>query len=182
MQPKPQPQQSVWARRKVVAISVLWLVTVALLLSWSWQAQLQPFDETRRLHTTPQLSTEVARWLAQQNLPPLQSAMVHLQSANCGCDIRAQGHRAELSTQVLAQGGKVYSIQLSDSVPAWLPAVPAVILFDATGSLIYLGPYAEGAFCSPASSFVETLLPALFDARMPAAWLNSDAVGCYCEI
>lgn len=177
-----QSQPSTWIKCKAVVISVLWLAAVALLLSWSWQAQLQPFDETRRLHTTAQLSTQVEQWLSQHDIPTLQSAMVHLQRRSCGCDLRAHGHRAELSAKVQAEGGRVYTVELGDEQPAWLPAVPAVILFDATGAMIYLGPYAEGAFCSPASSFVESLLPALFDTRMPATWLNSDAVGCYCEI
>lgn len=177
-----QPQPSSFAKRKAIIISALWLLAVALLLSWSWQTQLQPFDPARRLHTEPELPAVVVKWLAQQQVTALDSAMVHLRSSQCGCDIRAQGHRTELSSQVQAQGGRVYSIEVSGEPPAWLPALPAVILFDAAGTLIYFGPYAEGAFCSPASSFVETLLPALFDTRMPAAWLNSDAVGCYCEI
>lgn len=59
---------------------------------------------------------------------------------------------------------------------------PAAAAFDASGDLLYYGPYSDGVLCSSGdASPVEQVLTDLLAARQPRQWLNLSAVGCYCQ-
>ena len=73
-------------------------------------------------------------------------------------------------------------LQVLEALPGAesLPASPAVGIWDASGKLIYIGPYSEGAVCNSSNSFIEPILEAVLAGRKVNA-THSLAVGCFCD-
>jgi Domain of unknown function (DUF6436) len=61
----------------------------------------------------------------------------------------------------------------------YIPASPAVGIWDAHGRLAYFGPYTSGPVCGTGTSFVETALQVLKRGENPGL-INTDATGCFC--
>lgn len=61
----------------------------------------------------------------------------------------------------------------------YIPASPAVGIWDAQGKLAYFGPYTSGPVCGTGTSFVETALQVLKRGENPG-FINTDATGCFC--
>ncbi|ASG65526.1 thioredoxin [Idiomarina piscisalsi] len=114
----------------------------------------------------------------------VEGSIFHISSQGCRCNWRSAGHIGKVKRQVTEFGGENYSIDVDQVVELkrFVPATPAVIMFNNSSELIYLGPYADGAFCTTNSSFVEELIPLVLMEGEAPAWINAVAKGCYCEV
>lgn len=165
----------------------VWLVACVASLYWFLGGQLSWFDPAGTLEhqaSQPNFEQQLGQALRKRvQIASGNGTVVHIKSADCQCNWRAQSHITDLTGQAEQQGLQVryLSLEASDELQRWLPATPAVILLNAQGELAYIGPYSAGAFCSSASSFVETLLPALTESSAPGGWVNTQSRGCYCS-
>ncbi|HAD47546.1 MAG TPA: thioredoxin, partial [Idiomarina sp.] len=91
-----------------------------------------------------------------------------------------------IERSVKVQGGHNITIDIDQypELKTLLPSTPAVIIYNANRQLVYLGPYADGAFCTTETSFVEQLLPEINSNKLKAngGWVNTVANGCYCNV
>lgn len=62
----------------------------------------------------------------------------------------------------------------------YIPASPAVAIWDKHGSLAYFGPYSSGAICGRGDDLVQYTLDNLKRGDNPS-WTNQEVVGCYCH-
>ncbi|BCB61112.1 hypothetical protein HaloA020_18130 [Halomonas sp. A020] len=61
-------------------------------------------------------------------------------------------------------------------------STPSAAVFDARSTLVYFGPYSDGAFCASGDSTpVELILNDVVAPGEVAPWLNLSAFGCYCD-
>lgn len=171
-----------------MSLIVLWFAIVLTGLWWLIDARLVWFDSHGRLQqqvTDTNFEQRLARQVSA-GVGDLTSAVVHVASNSCRCNWRTRGHQQAIVREVDALGGRNISIDI-DQYPGLqrlIPATPAVIIFDQNSQLVYLGPYADGAFCSSATSFVEELIPAVRATERPrnSGWINMVAKGCYCDV
>lgn len=114
----------------------------------------------------------------------LAGSVFHITSGDCSCNWRASGHMASVKRKVEESKGENLIVDI-DQYPAlkrFVPATPAIIMFNKSSELIYIGPYADGAFCTTESSFVEELIPSVSEESAAPKWVNTVAKGCYCKV
>nr|WP_281362588.1 DUF6436 domain-containing protein [Marinifaba aquimaris] len=99
------------------------------------------------------------------------------------CSRLTQTQRGKIDQLAQEQGTIVQTLSLSEQpwLRFWLPSTPAIVMFDETEKLVYLGPYSEGWLCNSANSLVESLLPRLSKTVGSIAIVHSQAKGCYCS-
>lgn len=174
-------------QRLLIGLVGVWFIAIMAGLWWLLQARLTWFDAEERLQQ--QASSQDFEVRLEQLLKPasqsFSGAVFHIVDEDCRCNWRSQGHQASIQRQVKAAGGKNYWVSLQDypQLAQMVPAAPAVIIYSKDAKLLYIGPYADGAFCSSSSSFVETLIPKVVTPRQPTqlgGWVNTLAKGCYC--
>ncbi|HDS1682820.1 TPA: thiol-disulfide isomerase [Pseudomonas putida] len=179
---------------KQMCIAIALVIGVAVL----WQAYatfqsryLRPFDNQTTLFDGSQLR------LPAELAGPGPIRVVHFWDPACPCNVGNQQHLGDLIAQFADQGVSFHVVQKPGShgqLPAnlaslqtianlpgseYLPASPAVAIWDRQGNLAYFGPYSEGAVCNASNSFIEPILTALLAGRKVTA-SNTLAVGCYC--
>lgn len=167
---------------------VLWFGAVLTGLWWLLDARLVWFDADGQLQQQVS-AADYEQQLAAELLhiaPDTQSAVFHIFAENCACNWRTRGHQQAIARSVSEQGGRNVAVDIDQypELKALIPSTPAVIIFNANQQLVYLGPYADGAFCNAETSFVEQLLPAITSEGSAATggWINTVAKGCYCNV
>ncbi len=113
------------------------------------------------------------------NLDDNKKTIIHLTAADCECNKFSEDHVNQIDKIANNFDFNVKKIELVNS--DIVPSVPAIMVVDDTGSLLYLGPYATGLACSSNNSFVETVLNN-FDAGYKSDLIVSQAQGCYCNL
>ena len=63
----------------------------------------------------------------------------------------------------------------------FLPSTPAIIIYNDSGDLLYLGPYSTGYLCMPGNGLVEELIPRM-DENTGEQVIMSLTNGCYCQL
>lgn len=131
-----------------------------------------------------------------------RAVVVHLRDPNCPCTAAADAHFEALR---LRHGGDavVFAVADAPGSPAqparglgrlprlspdaaarlWdsVPAAPAAAVFDGRGVPLYLGPYADGGWCSAARGGpVDAVLAATRDGQ-PMPVTGGLATGCFCD-
>lgn len=181
-------------RRKIVLASLfglLWVVALLFAIWWYQARYIRPFDNRTTLFDGSSLQ------LPAPLAGPGPIRLVHFWDPACPCNAGNQQHLAELIERFASRGVAFYAVQKPGSqghLPKTLqalqslqtlpgaenlPASPAVGIWDASGRLVYFGPYSEGASCTSGNSFIEPALEALAQGR-PVNATNTLAVGCYC--
>jgi len=175
-------------QRLLWGIVTLWFASVLVALFWLLDARLSWFDNQGRLQQ------QVAHGEVEERLKPLlertvgdlSAVVVHVFSEGCPCNWRTRSHQQLIQRRVTERAGRNVELDIAqhEALKAYIPSTPAVIIFDDNEQLIYLGPYADGAFCNTESSFVEALLPQLSagTAAPKGGWINTVAKGCYCAV
>ncbi|MDZ5602948.1 DUF6436 domain-containing protein [Pseudomonas sp. RP23018S] len=179
--------------------TTVWIILLALAagtLAWlayaSFKARyLRPFDSQTAVFTGAALR------LPAELAGPGPIRVVHFWDPACPCNVGNQQHLGELVERYAGDQVSFYMAQKPGThgqLPAplnrlrslpilpgseQLPASPAVAIWDRRGTLVYLGPYSEGAACTASNSFIEPILDALRAGR-PVNATNTLAVGCYC--
>lgn len=162
-----------------------WLAAVLAGLWQFTQASLVEFDPELRLlswQQNPQAQKAVAR--LKSSLPTAtQGVLVHVGARGCRCDAVAATHRNRVAGQAQQLGitNHFTSIEQQPYLAELLPAVPATLLFDQNGQLVYLGPYASGVNCSAKQGMLDPWLPPAKWRILPQAAIVTDAQGCYCH-
>lgn len=174
-------------------IALLWGGAMLAAFWWFEARYLRPFESERtQLFSGDNLALPAA--LAGDG--PIR--VVHFWDPACPCNAGNQQHLSELVQRFDDRGVRFYALQkpgtrgrLPDqlaglqTLPALpgadsLPASPAVGIWDASGRLVYVGPYSEGAVCNSSNSFIEPILEAVLAGRQVNA-THSLAVGCFCD-
>lgn len=175
--------------------TLLTTLVCAALLWWAYDSfqsrYLRTFDNQATLFDGSQLQ------LPAELAGPGPIRVVHFWDPACPCNVGNQQHLAELIEHFAAQGVTFHVLQKPGShgqLPAnlgalqpvgdlpgseYLPASPAVAIWDRKGQLAYFGPYSEGAVCNSSNSFIEPVIQALLQGREVQA-SNALASGCYC--
>lgn len=174
-------------------IALLWGGAMLTAFWWFEARYLRPFESERaELFSGESLALPEAL----EGAGPIR--LVHFWDPACPCNAGNQQHLAELIQRFGARGVSFYALQKPGShgqLPEQLtglqtltalpgaqdlPASPAVGIWDASGRLVYIGPYSEGAVCNSGNSFIEPILEAVLDGRQVNA-THSLAVGCFCD-
>ena len=166
-------------------MSVVWFVSVLAFLIYAASVKVIPFDEQGKLWQQSQLS-EFDRRLTEQvqlELGGVNASVVHFSQANCDCSQVAQEHISSVESLAQQQGYTNKGLVLSPESPlsSIIPATPAVAVFDASGGLVYLGPYSAGYACTQGNGIVESYLNST-NKTLVGATVVSDTKGCYCSI
>ena len=183
-------------KKIIKQIAIVFALLLCAALVWqaytTFQARyLRPFDNQATLFDGSQLQ------LPAELAGPGPIRVVHFWDSACPCNVGNQQHLGDLVSQfadrdvsflVLQKPGShgqlpasLGALQPLASLPGseYLPASPAVAIWDRQGHLAYFGPYSEGAVCNASNSFVEPIIKALLADR-PVQASNTLAVGCYC--
>ncbi|AIR88646.1 thiol-disulfide isomerase [Pseudomonas cremoricolorata] len=176
----------------MLVLLVLFGAAVAWFAYERFQARyLRPFDHQATLFDGRQLQ------LPAEIAGPGAIRVVHFWDPSCPCNVGNQQHLSELVQRFAGPEVQFHTVRkpgshgqlpqpLADlpelpALPgsAQLPASPAVAIWDRQGTLVYFGPWSEGAVCNASNSFVEPIIQALRAGRTVTA-TNTLAVGCYC--
>lgn len=129
---------------------------------------------------------------------PGQIQVVHVWQSGCPCNGGHQAYVDEMTQRFaehgvrFARSGQESEAGLPDelkNLPFWpipetwanWPGAPAIAIWDAEGSLAYVGPYSDGAHCNRDSSFVEPVIGTLLSGRRVSI-TTQDTVSCLCDI
>ena len=127
---------------------------------------------------------------------------VHLYNPDCPCNGFTERHLQLLINRYQSRGVRFVAalspryVNRSSTVaqPLDLPVIassdrsmaaagvntaPAALIFDATGRLIYYGPYSDSAWCGSAGGLVEPMLDRALAGRPPIGALAA-VRGCFC--
>jgi hypothetical protein len=126
---------------------------------------------------------------------------VHLYSPDCRCDAYTERHLQRLISQYQTRGVRFVAaltplfanhpapahplgLQVVASADGSLAAAgintaPAALIFDATGRLIYYGPFSDSAWCGSDGGLVEPVLDRALAGRAPIGALPV-VRGCFC--
>lgn len=175
------------ARRRWLIVAVIaWFGLVLWGISYLLEQRLVWFDEQGQLlelSNNDRLEFELVSELGNLGYS-VAGRVFHITSRDCSCNWRASAHITGVKRQVTESDGQNLIIDI-DQVPSlkhFVPATPAIIMFNKSSELIYIGPYADGAFCTTESSFVEELIPSVSMSLKAPKWVNTVAKGCYCKV
>lgn len=109
---------------------------------------------------------------------PAKATVVHLSRAGCSCNGYAQPHVQKIEAQYSARG--VRTLTAEQALPAWVKSTPAAMVFDATGKLVYYGPYDDPAWCGASADLTERALDSILTGRTSRP-RPLHVLGCYCK-
>lgn len=109
-----------------------------------------------------------------------QVTVVHFVDPDCPCSKYSAPHIQALEQKwnsvdfkTVTEGG---SDEMNRMLEAFVPASPAVAMWNSQGELQFFGPYTAGEFCGEG----EDLLSKALGSPGEGQWLNQEAVGCFC--
>ena len=189
--PDSTPVPTVARRRRPardVAFIICWLLGTVFAFWWHGPgnryasgspSSVAEFDATR--------NPDMVRWLVARSPASFDSTtaltLLQLRDPRCTCNRGTDPKFDALRRKYAARGIRVETIAVDRATrgaPAWLAATPAAALLDAKGTVLYLGPIDDTAFCSRAATTpVERALDsALAGSPVPARPML--VTGCFC--
>ncbi len=170
--PESRRRQRHWL---IVTIALLWLSAVSYGFwhyDWQWQSR---FEDS---HASFGLSTQLP---PPNSFSPGEPLVVHFVDSQCPCTRFATPHIEALDARFdpSVRTMRIYATDSQAKNFAWLPASPAVAIWDGQGKLAYLGPHSDGAFCGQGDDLVARVMQQLSAGNNPQ-WLNREAIGCFC--
>ncbi|MCK7458310.1 DUF6436 domain-containing protein [Idiomarina aminovorans] len=173
------------ARWLLVAV-IAWFGLVLWGINYLLEQRLVWFDEQGQLlelSNNDKLEHELVQQLSHLGYS-VSGQVFHIMSQDCSCNWRSSAHIAKVKRQITEADGQnlLIDIDQASSLKSFVPATPAIIMFNKSSELIYIGPYADGAFCNAESSFVEALIPSVSMSSKAPEWVNTVAKGCYCKV
>jgi hypothetical protein len=134
---------------------------------------------------------------------PAKLTFVHLYNPDCRCNGFTERHLQLLINRYQSRGVRFVAalspryVDLPSAVaqPLGLPVIassdnamaaagvntaPAALIFDATGRLIYYGPYSDSAWCGSGGGLVEPVLDRALAGRQPSGAALTAVRGCFC--
>ena len=112
-------------------------------------------------------------------------SIVHFVDTDCPCTRFSLEHIKDIETKYSDETTNHYKLSsdLSTSYKDldWLreriPASPSVAVWEASGKLIYFGPYSSGVLCGQGE---DLLAKVLGPQSLQGQWTHQEAVGCFC--
>jgi len=130
--------------------------------------------------------------------PHVAATVVHIYAAGCACNRFTDPHLARIVARYRQEGVR-FAVASREQLTAhvdsvgrlpqytiperrdleWLDSVPAALVYDARGRLVYFGPYSSAAWCGTSGGLVERVLDRLLAGQTPR--LQPFYVsGCFC--
>jgi len=172
-----------------------WLVVGAWLASagvsfWFFELHpLRPFD-TAALDAadTARIAREAEDWL--RTVPaegsagaPYPATVVHVYQPGCDCNRYTDPHAERIQADYAPLGVRFLRVDRTKLAAAAhahsIAATPAALVFDATGHLVYFGPYSDAAWCGASGGLVERALDRTLHGAQPA-FMHVNVRGCFC--
>jgi hypothetical protein len=158
-------------------IVTIWLIGCAAIFWWfeyrywgAYEKQLIQFDKQAIHKLYPILKRD------SENRP----LVVHFKDDDCPCE----RYRLDHINTIKATLNKTNQVTLSDQdhrlAQVYIPASPAVAIWDKNGVLAYFGPYSSGMACGEGFDFIKSVLEKLSKNENPH-WVNNQGFGCFCQ-
>lgn len=165
---------------------VIWvMVTSASIFLFAAQS-IKEFDP--KLYLASHLMTEDFEKRLVDALPNTSSSHIyHILKQGCGCALINSIHRNTLNTWAKEQSIKQATLMLQEypELSALVPSIPAVIVIDNKGELVYFGPYSQGSGCFASDGFVDSVIERFVSQQargsINQAIIRSEGMGCYCQ-
>lgn len=71
-------------------------------------------------------------------------------------------------------------VVVSGDLKKYIPAAPSAAILGPQDTLIYFGPYSDGAVCGQGKNLVESVVDNTLEGELKS-WLNMRAYGCFCD-
>ncbi|KTG29320.1 hypothetical protein AWR38_11215 [Idiomarina sp. WRN-38] len=182
-----------------VSLVVCWGVLIAIAFWLFAYKDLRLFADDEVFARFPEEVASTA--ISTSPLPENATGrLVNFWNPDCRCSRFSQAHIEEIMQAYAGQGIEfvvaVPRQSLVDQALTTFPkassavvveqleglSTPSAAVFDARSTLVYFGPYSDGAFCtSGGSTPVELILNDVVAPGEVAPWLNLSAFGCYCD-
>ncbi len=126
------------------------------------------------------------------------ATVVHVYRPGCACNRFTEPHLARIvaryggegvrfvvatrehSTVLTQQIGHLSQITIPDERELdWLDSTPAALVYDASGRLVYFGPYSSAAWCGASGGLVERILDRVLAGQRPRLQPVYSS-GCFC--
>ncbi|GAB2678112.1 DUF6436 domain-containing protein [Aliiglaciecola sp. 3_MG-2023] len=114
---------------------------------------------------------------------PLHKTVFHIGEQSCDCNNLSSTHIRKLNRTFAENGYIVKTVNPKEAtkIRKLIPSYPAMVIFDESGNLGYLGPYSTGYFCSPKTSLIEPIANTIVANEHLGATVIADGEGCYCQ-
>lgn len=111
-----------------------------------------------------------------------KAKVLHFSQVDCSCNSVAQQHIDSVYQLASAQGYSniAVSAEQIQQIASYIPATPAIAVFDSLGKLVYLGPYSAGYACTVGNGIVESFISGR--VQTPQATVLTNTEGCYCSL
>ncbi|MFM1885522.1 MAG: hypothetical protein RL026_679 [Pseudomonadota bacterium] len=191
--PAASPAQQPPARWIAWLVVVVWLAGTALAFMWFRERGIQAdaaAGSRLRVWDPPVVAAE--QWFEANRLrlagvpgAPGTATWIHVSQPGCVCNEAAHLHVLRIRERFEARGVRFIALEALEgppaTVPGWLAAMPAALVYDANGKLAYAGPYSDSAWCGTEAGFVEAVLEGLLQGRSPQPQ-SIYARGCSCGL
>jgi hypothetical protein len=175
------------------AVVSIWLTGTAYAF-WSFEFKQQRSFESARtvLFDSGARARSAELWFREAVAPPPGSAdarvatVVHVYSADCPCNRFTHPHLARIISGYQHRGVRFVEVMQGPATAvgrgdlAWAESTPAALIFDATGRLVYFGPYSDSARCGESGGLVERVLDRMLGGQTPRPQPFYGG-GCFCS-
>lgn len=163
---------------------VIWLAVVFALLKVTNAAKLSLFDPEQTLvmkSLEAEFEPQLTKTLKTVS-PNLANRVFHIRADDCICETLAENHSQELSQSLANLGfqNELIDLKLMPQLAEFVPATPAVAVFNDNEQLLYLGPYSVGLGCLTNNSLSQQISN-LSQVDYLGSQINADVKGCYCH-
>lgn len=166
-------------------VALVWFVSIILFLVYAATQKVVAFDQDGKLWQWSQQQEfdQVFTAKVTAEVGQVAGKVIHFSQVQCDCNPVAKEHINSVAGLALNQGYENRNVILSRGaeLSAFIPATPAIAVFDKQGKLFYLGPYSAGYACTVGNGIVESFLSKQVK-NLIGATIISDTQGCYCTI
>lgn len=161
-------------------LALCWLMGVVFSGYYYSAQRLVEFDPKEKLtHVIPEQLGKQISALLEEEVRNSKGRVVHFIDQDCRCNVYSEPHVAKVSELASQVDFDVTMISSTDKLPDFITATPATLVLGKNNELVYLGPYAQGAFCNQATDVVGLVLEN-YQKGFNAQLINNQAKGCYC--
>ncbi|MEP4890382.1 MAG: DUF6436 domain-containing protein [Aliiglaciecola sp.] len=170
---------------KAILGIVMWAGISLFALFFIAQNKVTSFDPQQLLLSASmsQDFDEKVKSAFSETLQPLARTVFHIGEESCACSQLSKAHIRKLNRTFAENGYVVKTLNPKDKVKlkAIVPSYPAMVIFDKSGNLGYLGPYSTGYLCSTKTSLIEPIASTIVANKHLGATVIADGEGCYCQ-
>jgi len=159
----------------------VWLVSIVVAAKYFMQQRAIQFDPNELLTNINEqvllstiLSTEVTT-----KLPP--KTLFHISNTECKCNLVTEDHMNSIFSFAKSHDFTIEKIPLTKAMQNVVPSVPAVLVTDEEGALLYFGPYGQGISCSASNGIIDMVLQNFLNGFKFSS-VHNKATGCYCNL